>query len=89
MGDAFAVPFILSWLQLISNTVEPLVSDHQKCKDLVVAYMRQSLTTIEPEGFSSKKKCGHIYFREENLLHAISKLRHLHFHIVPKVLRIF
>ena len=70
-------------------TDEPPVNDHPKCEDLVVAYGRSSLTRIEPQGFSSEKKSGHMYFKEENLLHAISKLRHVQFHVVAKVLRIF
>ena len=43
----------------------------------------------EPQGFSSEKKSEHIYFKEGNLLHAISKLRHVQFHFVTKVLPIF
>ena len=38
---------------------------------------------------SSEKRPRHIYFIEDHLLHAISKSRHVHFHIVTKVLRIF
>ena len=63
-------------------TVEPPVSDHPKCKDLMVAYGRWSLTRIEPQGASSEKRSGDIYFNEDNLWHAISKLRH----VVTKVL---
>ena len=29
-----------------------------------------------------EKKAGHIYFKEDNLLHAISKLRYVKFHVV-------
>ena len=29
-----------------------------------------------------EKKTGHIYFKEDNLLHAISKLRYAQFHVV-------
>ena len=32
------------------HTVEPPVSDHPKCKDLVATYWRWSLTRIEPRG---------------------------------------
>ena len=71
------------------NTVEPPLSDHPKCKDLVAAYGRWSLTRIEPQRFSSDKKSGRVYFNEENLLHAISKLRHVQLHVVTKALRIF
>ena len=62
--------------------VEPPMSDHPKCKDLVVAHRRWSLTRIEPLGgqWSSKMKSAHIYFMEDNLLHAISKLCHVWFH---------
>ena len=71
-----------------STTVESPVSDHPKCKDLVVAYRRWSLAIIEPQGASSEKRSGHIYFTEDNLLHAMSKL-HVWFLVVTKVLRIF
>jgi len=43
------------------NTVEPPVSDHLKCKHLVVAYGRWSLTRIEP---------GHL-FQEEVRAHLL------------------
>ena len=66
------------------NTVEPPVSHHPKCKDLVVAYGRWSLTRIEQQGVFSEKRSGHIYFVEDNLLQAISKLRHVQFHVVTK-----
>ena len=46
-------------------------------QDLVVAYGRWSLIRIEPQEVSFEKKTGHIYFKEENLLHAISKLRYV------------
>ena len=71
-----------------STTVESPVSDHPKCKDLVVAYRRWSLAIIEPQGASSEKRSGQIYFTEDNLLHAMSKL-HVWFLVVTKVLRIF
>ena len=48
-----------------------------------------SLTRIEPQGFSSEEKSEHIYLKEGNLLLAISKLRHVQFHFVTKVLSIF
>ena len=32
---------------------------------------------------------GRVYFNEENLLHAISKLRHVQLHVVTKALRTF
>ena len=78
------------------NTVEPPVSQHPKCKDLVVAYGKWSLTgggrlrevvaltRIEQQGVFSEKRSGHIYFVEDNLLQAISKLRHVQFHVVTK-----
>ena len=58
-------------------TGEPPVSDHPKSKDLVVAYGRWSFTRVEPQGASNKKRFGLIYFMEDNLLHAISKIRHV------------
>ena len=51
-------------------------------QDLVVAYGRWSLIRIEPQEVSFEKKTGHIYFKEENLLHAISKLRYVQFNVV-------
>ena len=53
------------------NTVEPPVSDHPKYKDWVVAYGSWSFTRIEPQGISSEKRSRHIYFMEDNLLHAM------------------
>ena len=32
------------------KTVEPSISDHPKCKGLVVAYGRVSITGVEPHG---------------------------------------
>ena len=55
----------------------------------LVAYGRWSLTRIEPQGNSSEKMSWHIFFQEENLLHAIFKFRYVRFHVVTKVLRIF
>ena len=62
---------------LVEYTVELPISDHPRCKDLVVAYGRWSLTRIEPQGSSSEKMHRHTYFMENNLLHAISKLQHV------------
>ena len=58
--------------QCLLHTLEPPVSDHSKCKDL-----KWSLTRIEPQGASSMKWSGHIYFMEDNLLYTMSKLRHV------------
>ena len=58
-------------------TVEPSVSNHPKCKDLVAVYGRWLLTRIEPQGTSSENKSRHIYLMEDNLLPAISKLHHV------------
>ena len=53
------------------TTVEPTESNHPKCKQReVVSY--ENRTT----GGFFEKKTGHIYFKEDNLLHAISKLRY-------------
>ena len=40
-------------------------------------YGRWSPTRIEPQGTLTEKRSGHIYFMEDTLLHAISKLRHV------------
>ena len=74
---------------LEQGTVETPISDQPKCKDLVVAYGRWSLTRIKPQGASSKKWSRHICCMEDHLSHAISKLDHVQFHVVTKVLRIF
>ena len=52
------------------NTIEPPVSDHPRCEDLVVAYKNRTT------GLSSEKMYGHIYFMDNDLLHAISKVPH-------------
>ena len=54
--------------------VEPPVSDRPNA-DLVVVYERWSLI-IEPQEASSERS-GYIYFMEDKLLHAISKLHHV------------
>ena len=58
--------------------IEPPIRNHPKCKDSVVAYGSWSFTRIEPQGIShrgsSEKRSRHIYFMEDNLLHAMSKL---------------
>ena len=48
----------------------------------MVAYGRWSPTKIKPREVSFEKKTGHIYFKEDNLLHAISKLPYVQFHVV-------
>ena len=68
----------LKWLRYsralsICDTVKLPISDHQKCKDLVVAYRRWSFTRISHRGVV-QEKVQHIYFFTEYLLHAI-KLR--------------
>lgn len=56
----------------VVTTVEPAISDRPKCKGLVVAYGMLSLTRIESQGVSSKKRYGHIHCLVENLLHALT-----------------
>ena len=46
-------------------TVEPPISNHPKCKDIVVAYRRWLLTRIKPHGVPFKKSSLHIYILEE------------------------
>ena len=62
---------------LYGNTVEPSVAYQPKCEDLVVTYERWSLTRNRITRLSSEKMSGHIYFKEDNLLHAISKPRYV------------
>ena len=64
------------------TTVQPPVSDHPKCEDLVVAYGRWSLTRIEPQAGGFFWEENPTQFKEENLLHAISKLRYVQFYVV-------
>ena len=59
----------------METTVEPPESDHPKY--LVVANGRWSLTKIEPQEVSLRRKLDTSYFREDNLLHAISKLQYV------------
>ena len=47
-----------------------------------------SFTRIKPQEAFSEKRSRHIYFMEDNLLHAMSKL-HVYFHVVTKFCRIF
>ena len=64
------------------TTVEPTESNHPKCEEReVVSY--ENRTT----GGFFEKKTGHIYFKEDNLLHAISKLRYLQLHVVAPTTR--
>ena len=49
---------------MVSSTVEPPVSDHPKCEDLVVAYGRWSLTRIEPQGVSPEKSSDTSFLRK-------------------------
>ena len=59
-------------------------------QSLVVAYGGWPFTKIEPYGASSEKRSEHIYFMEDDLLHAMSKLHHVCFiYVLTKVLRIF
>ena len=67
----------LFWLRTLysckSTSVEPAVSNHPKYnKYLVVVYKNRNT-----RGASSEKRSRHIYFMEDNLLHAISKLYHV------------
>ena len=48
----------------INNRVEPLVSRHPKCKELVVAYRKCSLTIVELQKIFNKEKSRCIYFLE-------------------------
>ena len=54
----------------ICDTVKLPISDHPKCKDLVVAYRRWSFTRISHRGVV-QEKVQHIYFFTEYLLNAI------------------
>ena len=56
----------------------------QNAKILVVAYRWWLSTRINPQVISSEKSSRHIYILEGNLLHAISKLRCAHFHVVTQ-----
>ena len=66
------------WRRLLT-TIEPPVSDHPKMQRLsgrlreVVVYKNRTTEA------SSKERSRHIYFMEDNLLHAMSKSRHVQF----------
>ena len=68
------------------STGEPPESDHPKCADLMVAkgggLLRESNHKPQTTGGFFEKKTGQIHFKEDNLLHAISKLRYVQFHVV-------
>ena len=61
------------------HAVEPPVSDHPKCTQktwsLTGGGRLQESNHMGP--LPIEKRSGHIYFMEDNLLHAISKLRHV------------
>ena len=61
------------------STVEPSVSNHPKCKDLVIAYGRWSLPIKNQStgGLFQEDVQAHLCFVEDNLLQAISKLLHV------------
>ena len=48
----------------------------------MVPYGRWWFTRIIAYGVSSEKRSLHIYFVDDNLLHAISKLQYVLFHVV-------
>ena len=61
------------------TTVEPTESNHPKCEEReVVSY--ENRTT----GGFFEKKTGHIYFKEDNLLHAIT---YVQLHVVVPTTR--
>ena len=49
----------------LETVVEPPISKHAKCEDLVVAYGRWSLTRTEPHGVSSEKVPTYLPFGRE------------------------
>ena len=48
----------------INNGVEPLVSGHPKCEELVAAYRKYSFTRVELQEIFNKEKSRRIYFLE-------------------------
>ena len=70
------------WEQIIKTTVELPVNAHSKF--YVVYYGRRLLMRIGPHGFPTEKKPRCLYYRVDNLLHAISKLQCRYFHVVAK-----
>ena len=72
---------------LYVRTVQASRKQPSKCKDSVAAYGRWSFAKIEPQGVSSEKRSRHICFMKDNLLHAMSKLGYVLFHVIAKVLR--
>ena len=53
------------------------MSDCPKCKDLEVTYWRCSPIQESTTGGFFQEEDRHIFFMEDNLLHAISTLRHV------------
>ena len=78
LNFSFKIPVLWTSFQISlfqnPSTVKPPISDHPKCKDWVVAYGRWSFTRIKPQGVSSEKRSRHIYFMQDNSLHAMFKL---------------
>ena len=67
------------------STGEPPESDHPKCADWSLTgggLLRESNHKPQTTGGFFEKETGHIHFMEDNLLHAISKLRYVQFHVV-------
>ena len=56
------------------ENIEPSISDHPKCEDLVVAYEKRTTRRV-----CSEKMSGHVYFIEDNLLHICSAIWSLKF----------
>ena len=48
----------------INNRVEPLVSDHPKCEELLVAYRKCLLARVELQEIFKKEKSRCVYFLE-------------------------
>ena len=48
----------------VNNRVEPLVSGHPKCEELVVAYRKCSLTRVKLQEILNKENSRRIYFLE-------------------------
>lgn len=47
-----------------------LLSEHQKCKELIVTYGKWSLKRVKLQEVFYEKKSRHVYFFREIVLHA-------------------
>ena len=78
---------LLSENVLYVRTVEASCKQPPKMQRLSGRLREVVIYKNRPTGVSSEKRSRHIYFMKDNLLHAMSKLGYVLFHVIAKVLR--